>query len=338
MFGKRGHRKTTNPLLSLFRLVISLVIMTVLGLGLIQAYKSFSGYDPASLSPQAGLKNLLTSQGAYEFVVSLLTFSPAGSLNMTKDALNPEESRSSKTTDAPLKFSFAVIADSHKDYANLAKALKQAKASGAKFIIGMGDLSDVGTLEELKKTKEQYDLSALPYYITPGDHDLWDSRDKNLPAPQNFTDTFGSPYQAFSYDSIRYILIYNSDNYLGLDGLQLKWVEDELAKQEQNPSGNLFVITDIPIFHPSSDHVMGKSNEKLKNQADHLASIFKKHGVDEVFSADTHFFSRFKEPVNDLSMTTIGAVTSDRNAQTPRFVLVDIFQDGSYNIQSVEIK
>lgn len=137
---------------------------------------------------------------------------------------------------------------------------------------------------------------------------------------------------------MRYILIYNSDNYLGLDEVQLKWLEDELQRQEQNPSKLVFAITDLPIFHPSSDHVMGKTNEKLKNQADHLASIFKKHGVDEVFSADTHFFSQYKDPTNDLKMTTVGAVTSDRNPQTPRFVLVDIYEEGSYNIKSVEIK
>lgn len=338
MFGKKGHRKASNPILGIFRLFISLIIMAVLGLGLLQAYKSFSGYDPTTVSPQASLKNILTSEGAYEFIVSLLSFSPTGSFDKAKDALTTDRGGSSNTPSGPVRFRFAVIADSHKDYSNLAKALKQAKDANAKIIVGMGDLSDVGTVEELKKTKEQFDLSGLPYYITPGDHDLWDPRDKNLPAAQNFMDTFGPPYQAFSYDSVRYILIYNSDNYLGLDELQLKWLEDELSKQEQNPSKLIFAIADLPIFHPSSDHVMGKTNEKLKNQADHLASIFKKHGVDEVFSADTHFFSQYKDPINDLNMTTVGAITSDRNPQTPRFVLVDIYEDGSYNIQSVEIK
>lgn len=153
MFFKKSHRKTTNPLLGLFRLLLSLVIMAVLGLGLLQAYKSFSGYDPTTVSPQAGLKNLLTSQGAYEFVVSLLSFSPTGSLDKARNALNTDTENSSNTPSGPVKFRFAVIADSHKDYANLAKALKQAKDSNAKIIVGMGDLSDIGTVEELKKPK-----------------------------------------------------------------------------------------------------------------------------------------------------------------------------------------
>ncbi|KKQ14068.1 MAG: hypothetical protein US28_C0040G0009 [Candidatus Daviesbacteria bacterium GW2011_GWA1_36_8] len=77
---------------------------------------------------------------------------------------------------------------------------------------------------------------------------------------------------------------------------------------------------------------MGKVTPKLKNQADHLIDIFKKGGVEEVFSADTHFYSRYQEPKSMLNMTTVGAVTSDRNPQTPRFAIVEVYTDGSYNV------
>lgn len=319
--------------------------MAVLALGLLQAYisftnsdlsdKTFSAYDPSQVSPQASLKSLLTSQGMYEFIVSLLSFNPA---DKAKDALSLDDSTNSKApSGAPTLYKFTIIADSHKDYTNLAKALKQSKELGAKFIIGIGDLSDVGTLDELKKTKEQYDLSGLPYYMAAGDHDLWDSRDKTSDPMANFRDVFGNTYQSFSYGSTRLILINNADNYLGIDELQMKWIGDELRSLDES-SKTIFVVADIPLYHPSSDHVMGKSNQKLKAQAEHLLSLFKKYGVDEVISADTHFFSRYKEPTTELSITTAGAVTSDRNPQPPRFALVDIYEDGGYNIQSIEVR
>lgn len=316
--------------------------MGVLGLGLLQAYKSFSGYDPISLSPQQTLKGLLTSEGAYNFITGLLTFDPKNSLSTAKSVLQDGTVSTNQTdnhkSNAATLYSFAVIADSHLDYQNLRKALEQAKGDGAKFVIGIGDLSDVGTIDELTKTKAIYDGSGMPYYIAPGDHDMWDSRNQKKDASQNFVDVFGPSYQAFSYQTTRFILINNADNYLGIDSTQLQWIEDELKNIDQPAIQQVFVIADIPLFHPSSDHVMGKTEPKLKAQAEHLMSIFARAGVKQVFSADTHMYSSYKEPTNNLSMMTVGAVTSDRNPQTPRYVMVDVKEDGSYNTMQEEIQ
>jgi hypothetical protein len=339
LFRKSDHRKKNNPLTTFFRLILSLFIMLILGIGLLQAYKAFSGYDPTSLSPAATLKSLLTSEGLYKFINDLLTFNPQAGLSGAKSVLEDGVTDTdTKRPQAPVLYKFAIIADPHKDYEGLGRAISQAKENGAKFLIAMGDLSDVGTVDELRKTKEQYDLSGLPYYATLGDHDMWDSRDKKNDPNKNFQEVFGSPYQAFTYSNTRFILINNADNYLGVDALQLSWIEDELKKEEKNPSDLLFVIADIPLFHPSSDHVMGKVSDKLRAQAEHLNSIFARHGVDEVISADVHMYSEYIEPTNNLEMTTAGAVTSEKNPQSPRFLMVDVHQDGGYNIQDTEVK
>ncbi len=343
MFFHSDHRKkTNNPILGLFRLFLSIIIIAVLGLGLLQAYKAFSGYDPISLSPQQTIKSLLTSEGAYNFLKGLLTFSPQESLKQAQKAIQNEDITTDGLTNpesnAAIIYSFAVLADSHLDYQNLAKALAQAKGDGAQFVIGIGDLSDVGTIEQLTQTKSVYDAAGLPYYIAPGDHDMWDSRNQKKDASQNFMDVFGSPYKAFSYQNTRFILINNADNYLGIDSTQLAWIEDELKNIDQTATQQIFVIADIPLFHPSSDHVMGKTEPKLKAQADHLMSIFARAGVKQVFSADTHMYSSYKDPTNNLPMITVGAVTSDRNPQIPRFLMVDVREDGSYNTRQVEIQ
>ncbi len=310
--------------MGIFRMFLSVIILAILGLGLIQAYKSFSGFDPLSVNTNMVSNLSLTPEGIIAFIKSLIS-DPESALEA---ANNKEDSKSS----ANIKLKFAVIADSHKDYPGLAKALNLAKEKNVQFVIGMGDFSDVGTTRELMDTRQKFDESGLTYYTLPGDHDLWDSRDKGNIPNQNFNSVFGPPYQAFSTNDIRFILLYNSDNYDGLDELQLNWVQEEVDKASQNPNGLTFVFAPTPLYHPSSDHVMGKVTPKLKNQAEHLADIFKKGGVDEVFSADNHFYSRYEEPAQRLNMTTVGAVTSDRNPQTPRFTIVEVYTDGSYNV------
>lgn len=340
MFRKSDHRRrSSNPLTGAVRLIMSLIIMAVLGFGFLLAYKSFSGVDPLQVSPQNVFKSMLTSEGAYNFIIGLLNFNPSSSLSDAKKLLGEEGSGAGGgARNGPVKFRFAVLGDSHKDTTNLSKALNQAKQAGAKFVVGLGDLSDVGTIDELRNSKQQFDSVDLPYYTTPGDHDLWDARNKKLNPVQNFTDVFGQPYQSFSYDGVRFIVYYNSDNYLGVDDLQLKFLEDESRIAGESDAKLIFTFSSTPLYHPSSDHVMGKVTPRLKNQADHLLSLFKKNGVDEVFAADTHFFSRYKDPVNNLPITNIGALSSDRNPQSPRFALVDVYEDGGYNVLETEVK
>lgn len=323
MFHKSGHKRG-GGLTGIFRMFLSLIILAILGLGLIQAYKSFSGFDPLTLNPSTAADFNLSPEGIIAFIKALVS-DPGSALESTKTT---EESTSS----SDIKLKFAVIADPHLDYPGLAKALKIAKEKNTQFVIGMGDFSDVGTTQELMASRQKFDESGMTYYALPGDHDLWDSRDKGNISNQNFNSVFGPPYQAFSVNDVRFILVYNSDNYSGLDEIQLSWVGEEVDKSSADPQAITFVFAATPLYHPSSDHVMGKVTPKLKTQADHLIDTFKKGGVDEVFSADTHFYSRYKEPKSMLNMTTVGAVTSDRNPQTPRFAIVEVYTDGSYNV------
>lgn len=331
-----GHR-TKSPVANLGRIIISVIVFGILGIGLFKAYQSFAGIDPLKVDPKSVLKSIVTttvtSEQTYQILINLLSFSPSKSFQPLQNKA-PSEFRNN----TPINYRFAIIADSHTDTANLTRALNIAKEMQAKFVVGIGDFSDVGTLSELKAAKLQFDTAGIPYYVTAGDHDLWESREKNLGAEANFKQVFGSPYQAFSYSDTRIILFYNADNYLGLDALQLKWLEEEVGNIKNSNARLVFAVASTPLYHPSSDHFMGKATPKLKEQAEHLAAVFKKGGVDEVLFADTHFFSRYSEPKNELKMTTVGAVTSVRNPQTPRFAMIDVYQDGGYNITEVEVK
>jgi len=230
------------------------------------------------------------------------------------------------------------VADSHNDNERLSQALLQAKSQAVVFVIGLGDYSSVGTVEELKLAKETFRTLSLPFYVTAGDHDLWEPRDRGTNPVANFISVFGSSYQSFRYKDIRFIIVYNSDNYEGIDELQMRWLDDELSKVSIEKPKAAFLFLHEPLYHPSSDHIMGKINPAMVSQAENIAAKAHQAGIKEVFAGDTHFYTRYQDPKSLLNMTTVGAITKERNTQSPRFVLVDIYDSGDYTIKDLEIK
>lgn len=348
-YPKRKKGGPFKAIFGFFRVCLSLAIMGVLLLGVYQAYKGFSGVDPLKSSPKAIVDNIIASEDFYGLITGLLSASPGESLNKAKQLLQkdgvtqpnkiiPSSSNVSSAPTAPLAFKFAIFTDSHNDNDHLKRALEMSKAAGAKFIVGLGDFTDVGTIDELRAAKLQLDTIGLPYYVTAGDHDLWDARNKKQNAIENFQEVFGTPYQSFAYQDLRVIIMYDADNYLGVDDFQQKWLEDEVHRINQEHPKLILVMTSTPLFHPSSDHQLGRVTAGLRSQADQLITLFKANGVKEVVAGDTHFYSSYTEPKSELKMTTVGAVTSTRNIQNPRFAIVEVYQDGSYNIQDTEIQ
>lgn len=318
------EKRSSNILFVIFRLILSMVMFAVLVGGIYLAYKHFSGFDPLKLDPQASLSASIKSGSAFLRVLSsqIPTASPVET---------PKES--------PLLFRFLLISDSHNNNTNLEKAINQAKVSfpDLQFIIGLGDYTDVGTVEELKNAKKVFDSSALRYFLIPGDHDLWDCRNRQLPPTACFKQVFGPAYQSFVFDDFQFLLLDNSDNYIGFDSGQLKWITGELEKTKNGTKG-IFVLLHEPLYHPSSDHFMGRVEPKLKLQAQSLTFQLKAAGVKKIFSGDTHVFGEFEEPVTKLSMVTVGAVAIERNPQASRFGVVSVSEDGSTKVEDVEIK
>lgn len=340
MFGhKKDHRKrSNNPFFVIFRLLLSLIIFGVLLVGSYSAYRQFSGYDPLKLDPRSVLSNFTSKEAFLDKFLALLSVGTKSDKEPSHEVIPINESNEVESS-SPVKFKFALVADSHNDNANLAKALQMAKDQKVEFIIGLGDYTDVGTLEELQIAKAEFDLTGIRYFPTAGDHDLWDSRDKKKDPLQNYLQLFGPPYQAFTSNGVRFIVIDNSDNYTGLGEGQKMWLDQELEKAKADPEiGLLLVFMHEPLYHPSSDHFMGKETPSLQQEAKELAKKLKEAGVKEVVAGDIHYFTRYKDPETGLQMTTLGAITSARNAQTPRFAIVSVREDSTYHIEDVEIK
>lgn len=230
---------------------------------------------------------------------------------------------------------FALVADSENDNDLLVKALDQAKGSGVNFVIGLGDWSSIGTVDQLTSVKQVFDKSGLTYYLTSGDHDLWDSRNRGDDALTNYKQIFGQPSRDFEENEVQFVIVDNSDIYKGISPEEWQEVNSKLKSQKAKLT---FVFAHKTPFHPQSGHVMGEDNAEVAKQAKQFMDLMESSKADGFFSGDLHFFAEYKSPSGNVKITTVGAVDSDRNFQGPRFATVTVYNDYSWEVNDVEIR
>lgn len=288
----------------------------------------------------------------------------------------------------------ALVADSHNENGLLAKALKQAQGKGINFVIGLGDYTNLGTVEELTAVKQEFEKSKLEYVLTAGDRDGWESRrrvDVNY-----FEEIFGESSRVLEREQVQFVVLDNSDIYKGISEEDWQLLQSALSlgysltcsstQASCGPSAKLrtsdtlgpsigsgprlgltrsiessprtredsttprltFVFAHKTPFHPESRHVMGEDSAQVARQAQDLLKLLQESNVNGFFSGDLHFFAKFstkggstaggKLSDQSVKITTIGAVASERNFQGPRFGILTVYEDYSWEVEDVEIR
>jgi hypothetical protein len=87
----------------------------------------------------------------------------------------------------------------------------------------------------------------------------------------------------------------------------------------------------------------GKTDESVRAQALELLKMIRDSKVKAIISGDLHMSSQNRDPEEPRLMhVVIGAITSERNLQTPRFALFKHLKNGTgtsdYVIEDVLIK
>ena len=254
--------------------------------------------------------------------------------NTSQDKTSP---RVSEKVKLPI-LRVGLVADSEDDNDLLSKALNQLNGAGVNFVIGLGDWTSVGTVDQLGAAKGAFDKSSLVYYLTAGDHDLWDSRNKGEQALTNYRKVFGSPSQTFMKDGVQFVILDNSDIYKGIVDEDWQILDQSLGAGPVGARKLRFVFAHKTPFHPQSSHVMGEDSMEVSRQARKLMDLLEEKKVSGFFSGDLHFFAQFKSPNDAVKITTIGAVASERNFQGPRFAILTVYSDYSFDVQDVEIR
>lgn len=215
---------------------------------------------------------------------------------------------------------FAVMADIHSDTENLQGALLKAKENRVDFVILAGDLTSLGKKEELLEVKNILDKSGLKYFVIPGNHDLWASQKFKA---NIFQEVFGKDFQSFKVaelqngrEEIKFILVNNGGDK-GIEKGESVWLKKELL---ECPAITCLVFMHIPLNHPTSLHTMGETDPKVASSAGEWVKLLVASKVKEVFTGHLHFSSSYE--IDGLRTTVVGAITSERNFQSPKFLEV----------------
>lgn len=238
---------------------------------------------------------------------------------------------------------FAIVTDSENDNENLGMVLGQAKAGNAKFVIGLGDFTKLGMIEDLNSAKNTFDRSGLLYFVTAGDRDMWSSRNEGMEATTIFRQVFGAPTSEFNQSEIQFILVSDADIYKGISPGDWSLVSSSLLR----PSNLTFVFAHKTPYHPQSSHVMGADDREVADQAKEFMTLMEQTGVDGFFSGDLHFFAQFsskggstsgrQSPEDVVKITTIGAVGRERNILGSRFAMVRVYSDYTWEVEDMPI-
>jgi outer membrane protein assembly factor BamB len=113
------------------------------------------------------------------------------------------------------------------------------------FVVLTGDITELGTNEELRRAKELLDSLDIPYYIIPGNHDTgWSESGGAM-----FTTVFGYDKFSFEYEGIRFLgcpsgpYVRMSDGHIPRDAVN--WLDIELKKLK--PRQPVIFLNHYPI-------------------------------------------------------------------------------------------
>jgi len=235
------------------------------------------------------------------------------------------------------KVKFVIYSDIHSDLESLTKAVVRSRSSGAEFAIITGDITTVGDGKEFKKIKDLLDSSSLPYYIVPGNHDIWLGRKVG---DDIFGKYFGQSYQSFDKEGIKFILVNNADSVLGINKVtgkngekQADWLANEVKACLRV---TCLVFMHEPLSHPTSEHIMGEENKDLIPEAKLWQKILAEAGVNDIFVGHLHSSSEYE--TGAVKTTVIGALSEDRNWQLPRYLEVTLEKKGeTINMSKSEV-
>jgi len=220
-----------------------------------------------------------------------------------------------EVVEKPLKF--AVMSDVHMNWTDWIKFLAKVKPSGDMVLV-TGDMTSLGKKNELMAAKKVLDESGVKYAVIPGNHDMWESdRIKS----SLFNEVFGKEYQSFKLEGRKFIMI-NNGRATGLGKVQRAWLEEEVKECQQI---KCIALMHMPLNHGISGHIMGEKNKVVTEEAGSLVRLLKSNNVVEIIAGHLHYSGTYE--LDGLRTYLSGAVSRERNTQTPRYTEFSIIGD-----------
>lgn len=240
----------------------------------------------------AGGKSMFGFKNLREAAISILMFLCIFSLNV-----QAEES-----------FRFAVVGDrtGGAQPGIYQKVLAEVNLLDPDIILTVGDHIE-GYNSDSTVTNKQWDEyfglvkdMKAKIYFTPGNHDITDNG-----MEINYRNRVGSPYYSFDFKNTHFIIldVSRSEKYSEIPKEQIRWLESDLEKNKDKE--NIYVFFHKPFWFESA----------RDNKPDSLHLIFKRYGVDGVFSGHYHgYFAGEKDGILYTCVGSSGSTMTFENA------------------------
>ncbi|MCL2181766.1 MAG: metallophosphoesterase [Treponema sp.] len=143
----------------------------------------------------------------------------------------------------PDTYSFIVLSDTHIEdgnmygLENMTEIITEKAANNAlKFVVILGDITQHGSYNDIRKFIEFAQTLSVPCYPVIGNHDIYFG---NWPI---WKENIGSTSYKVSLNNTTLFILDSANSFIGAK--QLDWLESEL----KNTSGRIFVYTHCPLF------------------------------------------------------------------------------------------
>jgi len=165
------------------------------------------------------------------------------------------------------------------------------------FVISVGDLiegyidNEDQILEQWDEYKHLRDPLTMPFYNTPGNHDIWDDQSEKIYLEQE-----GQPYYSFNHGKSIHFTILDNSRWGDIDDFpdeQLEWLKKDLKKHRKFK--HIYVVMHQPYWYFTL----------ANGKPDRLHDVFVEYGVDAVFHG--HFHTYFSGMYDGIRYTTIGS-------------------------------
>jgi predicted phosphodiesterase len=224
-------------------------------------------------------------------------------------------------------FRFAILSDRTGGHTPgiYPKVIEEINLLNPDFVVTVGDHIE-GYGEDYERSDVEWDslmvlIGALeaPFYMTPGNHDIWDDESEAMYTARTGFD----PYYSFDYENTHFVILDNSriDAAADFPEEQRDWLVADLARHSE--AENIFVFVHKPLW--AQTLVLG--------QTDPLHDIFREYGVDAVFNGHLHHY--FTTEFDGIDYTVIGSSGGGmyRSAEQP-VTRGEFFQFGWVTVMS----
>ncbi len=183
------------------------------------------------------------------------------------------------TADELSVFHFGVLSDIqtgigkvHEIYARI------NQEPGILFVLGIGDLTETGTVPELERFKTELRHLDVPYYATLGNHELHVS-------PPPFHDHFGRGSSSYLFRGVRFTLMDSAEQTIAERAYD--WLDEWLALGRSHVH---IVATHIPPFDPTG---LRNGSFVSRNEAAAFLGKLAGGGVDLTLYGSIQTYRRF---------------------------------------------